>query len=123
MEYLIYVNGKKYDLPQYNMKIADKEEVIQLLNGGNQKFREKCKAMYDFCSELLGKDEIVEIIGKFEDIDPNVLNITYLEIVKAYNKPYDEYQSEELKNKLDDTGLNDIGKLLDGLSKVEKMKK
>ena len=45
MEYTVIYNGQSYDIPNYSIKISEKLEEIELLNRGNQKFKDKCKKM------------------------------------------------------------------------------
>ena len=100
MQYTVIINGISYDIPCYSISISEDLEKIELLNNGNQKFREKCKNMYDFICKILGKENSLEILGKFENSDPNTINITYLEIVKSYNKPLSDYNLENSEQKL-----------------------
>lgn len=40
--------------------------------------------MYKFESELIGKQKLSELIGDFNDCDPNDINLLYLKIVASY---------------------------------------
>ena len=122
MEYTVIYNGQSYDIPNYSIKISEKLEEIELLNRGNQKFRDKCKKMYDFIGEVLTKQVANELIGKFEDSDPNTINILYLEIVKSYNKPLADYNESEVEKRMNSDELEKMLELVKALPSIEKLK-
>lgn len=121
MEYSFIYGNKGYELPTYSMKIAEKIETVEKTNQGPSKFRDKCKSMYEFISNIIGKDNTDEIIGVFNESDPNIINLVYLEIVKQYNKPLVDYNAEETAAKLDDVGIDKITELLKALPNAEKL--
>ena len=122
MEYTVIYNGQSYDMPNYSIKISEKLEEIELLNRGNQKFRDKCKKMYDFIGEILTKHVANELIGKFEDSDPNTINILYLEIVKSYNKPLMDYNDAEVEKKINSDELGKVIELVKALPQIKELK-
>ena len=122
MEYTVIYNGQSYDIPNYSIKISEKLEEIELLNRGNQKFRDKCKKMYDFIGEVLTKQVVNELIGKFEDSDPNTINILYLEIVKSYNKPLTDYNESAVEKRINSDELEKMLELVKALPSIEKLK-
>jgi len=104
------------------MKIAEKLEKTELLNNkASENFKNKCKSMYDFCSELLGKEIVAALIGKFEESDPNEINILYLDIVKTYNKPLEDYQQAEASDKLNSMEFDKMTELLKAVAQSEKV--
>ena len=122
MEYNINRNGESYELPKYTMKIAEKLEKAELLNNkASENFKNKCKSMYDFCAELLGKEIVSTLIGKFEESDPNEINILYLDIIKTYNKPLEDYQQAEASDKLNSMEFDKMTELLKAVAQSEKV--
>lgn len=122
MEYVINRNGEEFAIPKYSMKIATKLETTELLNNkASADFKSKCKSMYDFCSEMLGKDVVISLIGKFDDSDPNEINILYLDIVKAYNKPLEQYQNEVAKEKFESMEIDKMTELFNSLANSDKV--
>lgn len=121
MEYSINYLGDTYYLPAYNFSIADKIEKQEQLNTGNSKFRDKCKGMYDLICELIG-DDIKSVIGDFQSTDPNVLNIIYLSIVRAYNKPVSDFNQEEASIALNNEQLDKIMQVLSAMDKAKNLK-
>ena len=122
MEYSIIHNGQAYDLPPYSLKIAEKLEKTELSNGSGKRFKEKCKGMYDLICELLTPDSTKEILGEFLDADPNTINIVYLEIVKQYNKPLDDYRAEKTNESLSDRNIQKLTDMLNAFEKVQNLK-
>lgn len=123
MEYTVIYNGQSYDIPNYSIKISEKLEEIELLNRGNQKFREKCKKMYDFASDILGKETVVSILGKFDESDPNGINILYLEIVKSYNKPLVDYNMQGFEEKLGDGQIDKVLEMINAIPVIKEFAK
>lgn len=121
MEYSINYLGDTYYLPAYTFSIADKIEKQEQLNTGNSRFRDKCKGMYDLICELIG-DDIKSVIGDFQSTDPNVLNIIYLSIVRAYNKPVSDFNQEEASIALNNEQLDKIMQVLSAMDKAKNLK-
>lgn len=123
MEYEIIWNGETYQIPGYSLKIADKLEEIELLNRGNQKFRDKCKKMYDFIGDILTKSIATQLLGKFDESDPNNINILYLEIVKTYNKPLVDYNKSDAEEKLNAPELDKVIELVKAIPQLKELNK
>ena len=123
MEYTVIYNGQSYDLPNYSIKISDKLEEIEISNKGTVKFKDKCKKMYDFIGEMLTKQTALEILGKFEESDPNMINIIYLEIVKSYNKPLADYNKAEVEEVMNSGDMDRILELTKALPSIKEMQK
>lgn len=121
MEYTLIKNGKSYDLPTYTLKIGAKMEAVENTNRSNASFTEKIKVIYDFCSEIIGKDNAVELVGKIDNADPNAVNILYLDIVKAYNKPLDDYNAERQSEQIDTEAFNKLMKIMGSAEKLSEM--
>ena len=105
MNYSIEFDGANYDLVPYSFVISDTLENVDAFNEGTATVREKCKKMYELESEIIGKDTFEADFGKFEDVDPNVLNILWLKIIDAYEKPLNDFQTERRSQTLDDVEL------------------
>lgn len=123
MEYTILENGKTYDLPKYNLKISAKMEVVENFKRTGASSCDKIRKMYDFIAEIIGKENAVEILGKVDDADPNYINIVYLDIVKAYNKPLTEYESERQAEQLDNDIFDKLDKLVKGVNALNTLNK
>ena len=116
MQYTIIHEGTSYDIPNYTMAIAGEIEKLEQFKMAENPFEKKCKKMYDFISDKLGKEHTVESVGEFAAADPNTINIVYLKIVASYNKPLEEYQNEQSQTKLDDAQIDKVTALLSALS-------
>ena len=117
MKYTIEFKDIDLELPNYNLDIAEALEKADKANMSESKsYREKTEILYNTISNILGKDKVVELVGKLKECDPNDIQILFLTIGHSYNKPVDEYQakqSEETMHKLE--GITDLA---DKLSKV-----
>lgn len=129
MRYFVTINNETTDLPDYTFSIADKIEEQERLNAGNGKFRDKCRGMYDLICSLVGKDKVESQIGKFPECDPNMVNIIYLDIIKAYNKPLNDYNIDENQTKfseafsaVDGEQMRKLTDLVNAMTSMEKIK-
>ena len=95
MKYEVELNNVLIELPKYNLSISDKIESVESYINSDYKFKDKCKKIYDFISFLITKEEVQNILGSLNELDPNELNILYLSVVDEYNKPTESYNSEK----------------------------
>lgn len=111
MMYSILFEGKKIDLPEYSVELATEIEALDNVEGT---LKEKLQAMYDFVYKLVG-EQTIEVIGTFEDVDPNLLNILFLNIVTTYNKPLEDYNMQQTLKVFDNPQMK---KVLDNIDKI-----
>nr|DAQ31559.1 MAG TPA: hypothetical protein [Caudoviricetes sp.] len=117
--YSIVFNGTEVNLPKYSFTIANKIEEIEISNNNaSKKFKDKCNLMYKFESELIGKQQLSELIGDFNDCDPNDINLLYLSIVASYQKPIADYNSEATESKMNDANLSKLLEVLNVVSSI-----
>lgn len=122
MNYTLNYGGESFELPPYNLSIADKLEKQEAINTGNGRFRDKCNSMYILITELLGKDTVENLIGKFVDCDPNEINIVYLLITRAYSKPLTEYTQNESFESLENPQIDKLIDLVNAFDKASRLK-
>lgn len=118
MEYKVILSDKSYDLPQYNVKISEKLEQVEKTNTSGCAIKEKLKKMHSLAVDLLGKENANEALGKFEDADPNMINVAYLSIVEAYNKPLEDFEMELNAEKLNSEVFDTFKDILSNLKEV-----
>lgn len=123
MVYTIIENGKSYDLPNYNLKISAKMEAVENFKSTAASASDKIRKMYDFITELVGKENAVEMIGKVDEADPNMINIVYLDIVRAYNKPLMDYEKERQAEQVNNEVFDKLEKLMSNLNVLQAMNK
>lgn len=125
MTYEINLNGGTIKLPKYSFKIAEKLEEQEKMNAGNSSIIDKCGSMYELFEYIFGKEKVVEILGEFNDCDPNEINILYLDIIDAYNSPLTAKQTNQTDSKLEKIGasMTKIDKVLSTLKSVEDLNK
>lgn len=122
MEYTITHNNETITLPAYIFKIAEKLEKQEAMNLGNSRFKDKCKSMYELEKELLGAGVVDTLLGKFENTDPNDINILYLKIVRAYAEPIDEFNNQNINEQLDISKADKLVEIVNALEKANTMK-
>ena len=115
--------GETIHLPDYTVDIAEKIESVMLYADTKARFRDKIKKMYDFLSNLLGKEKVVEQFGKFETCDPNDINLLFLRITDAYNRPVSDYNEDKIVEKLDKTQIDKLSKIVDSADKIKNLDK
>lgn len=115
--------GETIHLPDYTVDIAEKIESVMLYADTKAKFRDKIKKMYDFLANLLGKEKVVEQFGKFETCDPNDINLLFLRITDAYNRPVSDYNEDKIVEKLDKTQIDKLSKIVDSADKIKNLDK
>lgn len=111
-------NGSVLDLPQYSMAIAKKLENADKVNAGQQPFEKKTRAVYDVVSDIIGKDKVKENIGEFAEVDPNAVYILYMQIVREYNRPIDEFNREKLEQSLESSQVEKVTSIIDAAEKA-----
>ena len=122
MDYSMTVNGMVIELPKYTFDIAEKIERQEIVNSGTSKFKDKCKSMQTTICSIIGEDKVSETIGAFNETDPNLINIMYLELMKDYNKPIEKFNQNKLTDSLQNSGVEDITNLLNSLQNIDKLK-
>ena len=115
--------GETIHLPDYTVDIAEKIESVMLYADTKARFRDKIKKMYDFLSNLLGKEKVIEQFGKFETCDPNDINLLFLRIKDAYNRPVADYNDDKIVEKLDKTQIDKLSKIVDSADKIKNFDK
>ena len=115
--------GETIHLPDYTVDIAEKIESVMLYADTKARFRDKIKKMYDFLDKLLGKEVVVGQFGKFENCDPNDINLLFLKITDAYNRPVSDYNEDKIVEKLDKTQIDKLSKIVDSADKIKNLDK
>ena len=124
MNYNIEINGNILELPQYTISVMEKiEQVEKKTNSSSGTTKSKLQGLYNFLVDLVGEENVENAIGKFEDSDPNNINIAYLSVVRAYNKPLDDFEIKQHLEQINELNNSDIAKLGDTISKFENMTK
>lgn len=122
MTYTANFEGNIIELPDYTFNIADKLERQESVNSGNSKLKDKCKSMYDLITELIGTELITTLLGKFNESDPNRINILYLSIINAYNKPLQDFSESSVDDKINMEQIDKIVSLVSALEKAQNIK-
>ncbi len=106
---------QSYDLPARTIKLVEKFEALEKFDRlPDVGIREKFKRLHSFIVELLGKDVAKEFLqsDKFDEIDTNLLQLTYKKIVDAYEQPIKEYSTAKVQHSLDEIPLEKMTELI-----------
>jgi len=120
MDYQVEFNGDVFTLPKYNLKIAEQLEKQELYNSKpGLHFKEKCKGMYELVCTLLGQENCEKALGKFNNVDPNELNILYLSIIQTYNKPLNNFNQSIALGDIDLSSYDKLIELINAMDKAQ----
>lgn len=120
MDYQVEFNGDVFTLPKYNLKIAEQLEKQELYNSKTElHFKEKCKGMYELVCTLLGQENCEKALGKFNNVDPNELNILYLSIIQTYNKPLNNFNQSIALGDIDLSSYDKLIELINAMDKAQ----
>ena len=122
MTYTANFEGNIIELPDYTFNIADKLERQESVNYGNGKLKDKCKSMYDLITDLIGTELTTTLLRKFNESDPNRINILYLSIINAYNKPLQDFSESSVDDKINMEQIDKIVSLVSALEKAQNIK-
>lgn len=122
MDYQVEFNGDVFTLPKYNLKIAEQLEKQELYNAKPELgFKEKCRKMYELVCSLLGQENCEKALGKFNNVDPNELNILYLSIIQTYNKPLNNFNQSTALSDIDLSSYDKLIELINAMDKAQNL--
>ena len=122
MNYQINVNGSTYALPTYNIKIMQMlDEQEKKNNDASVDILDKLKSLYNTCEGLI--PNFSGIIGSFDSLYQNELNLVYLNIIQAYSEPVNSHNNDEAKTKIQDalSSIEGADKMVELIEKLEKL--
>lgn len=99
MEYTVIVNGKSYDLPKKTIAVAESLDEVLKVDSTNLKIRQKMEMLHRFSKNILGEENVKEILGTddLEKADTSALAVLVLNINEAYEKPVTEYKTDRMR--------------------------
>ncbi len=113
--------NKKIDLPKFTIAFEEKIEEIENLNKnfllGNVRRVEVLRKCYEFLSDLLTEEKLLEILesASFEDIDTKELELLFFIIKTEYERPLEEAtvkrEQEKINGIFKNTNISDIIKI------------
>jgi hypothetical protein len=121
MNYTVEMNGNVIELPKYTISVMEKIEQVENKTNSSASTKTKLQGLYEFSCNLVGKEKVEEVIGKFEEADPNDINILYLSIVREYNKPLNDFEMDKGMEQIKELNNSEITKLGDTVSKFENL--
>lgn len=109
-------NNQSYELPAKNLAVMEKlEKIMKIDSEKGLNIRQKYQKLYDFVNDILGADNVAEILnGKtLASIDVGCLEILILKIQDAYNDPVANYRAEKIANSFSQIPTDKIVALTD----------
>lgn len=118
MNYFIEFDNQEISLPQYTWEIEDKLVEADKINmSENKTSRQKGEHLYNLECELIGEDKTKEIVGgDLKSCDPNAIQVVFIKILRAYDKPIEDVNAEKEQPMLDQLGQ--ISEYADKMSKM-----
>lgn len=100
---IIASNGQSYDLPAKTIAVMDSLNNILKIDQTDLGLKQKYQKILEFAVNVLGDEAVKEILGsdKVNEIDVGELELIILKIKAAYDKPIEEYRTEQLENSLE----------------------
>lgn len=126
MQYELMYNNLGYPLPKYTAKMSKEMEEIDKQNASMSVSQDrKYKTMYDFVRKTVGSEAAMEIFetDNFEEVDLNVITISYLGIRTGYDRPL--LQAKRVANSIaideNDKTVQTIMKILEKPEELNKL--
>lgn len=119
MRYSIAWEGKTYNLAPYTVKIAGQFENASVVSNSDATMSEKLNAVCTALYSALGSEVSQEILGDFDNADPNEVSILFLTVAREYERPMREFTE---KQKMLNIGTDDLGKVTELVEAIEKLK-
>lgn len=118
MNYFIEFDNQEISLPQYTWEIEDKLVEADKINmSENKTSRQKGEHLYNLECELLGEDKLKDLVGgDIKSCDPNAIQVVFIKILRAYDKPIEDVNAEKEQPMLDQLGQ--ISEYADKMSKM-----
>lgn len=99
MEYVLNKDSGSYPLPKLTLAIRENMDALnKKIANTNIALSERIKAQHDFIVGTIGAEATKEILGtdNINEMDVNELCILYIDICKAYDKPFNEAKKTEI---------------------------
>ena len=119
MVYTVIINDRSYDLPSKTLKVVEEmERVSKIDEQKGLSIREKYKKLYGFIVGLVGTENANEILGSdnIDEVDLCEVTLTFKKIMDAYDKPLEEYQSQQIEDKLRQLPMDQVSNITGALN-------
>lgn len=130
MNYILEFNNEEVNLPTYSFDILEKmEKADKVFMSENKTQREKLEYLYKLECELIGDDKLKDLVGgDIKSCDPNAIQVIFILIIRAYDKPIDDVNAQETEGTMEQLGqvaefAEQMNKVPETVGKVNRMKK
>lgn len=113
MVYTIIHNRKSYDLPKKTISVMDEIDRCLKIDSSGLSLRDRFDQLRLFLVNILGEDNVVEILGSndLDEIDLSDITITFKKVVDAYEKPVNDYNNGKTREALSQIPFDKIAQL------------
>lgn len=130
MNYILEFNNEEIKLPTYSFDILEKmEKADKVFMSENKTQREKLEYLYKLECELIGDDKLKDLVGgDIKSCDPNAIQVIFILIIRAYDKPIDDVNAQETEGTMEQLGqvaefAEQMNKVPETVGKVNRLKK
>lgn len=130
MNYILEFNNEEVNLPTYSFDILEKmEKADKVFMSENKTQREKLEYLYKLECELIGDDKLKDLVGgDIKSCDPNAIQVLFILIIRAYDKPIDDVNAQETEGTMEQLEqvaefAEQMNKVPETVGKVNRMKK
>lgn len=130
MNYILEFNNEEVNLPTYSFDILEKmEKADKVFMSENKTQREKLEYLYKLECELIGEDKLKDLVGgDIKSCDPNAIQVLFILIIRAYDKPIDDVNAQETEGTMEQLEqvaefAEQMNKVPETVGKVNRMKK
>lgn len=130
MNYILEFNNEEVNLPTYSFDILEKmEKADKVFMSENKTQREKLEYLYKLECELIGDDKLKDLVGgDIKSCDPNAIQVIFILIIRAYDKPIDDVNAQETEGTMEQLEqvaefAEQMNKVPETVGKVNRMKK
>lgn len=99
MSAAINVDGTVYELPKFTLAVAERNQTV----GKTTDLREKAAKMFDFLGDVLGRENVSEIVDgdTYEEADLAAMTNLFVKVNTAYTNAMNEESDNNLQNKIE----------------------
>ena len=126
MEYYAELNGREYPLPPYTNSVRSKiERIAADDNSDKLDTGKKFENKYRFIKELIGEEAAKEVFGtdNIDEIDLNVITISYVRILHSYDRSITELEQESKMSSISPEDRELVMELIKNAGNIQELDK
>ena len=120
--YSIIIDGQRYELTDYTEALEQRIQDEQKKMHADIPISEKRRIQKNFIRDVVRDEGIIDKIASGK-ADPNFTNRVYCLAVKAYVEPAEQFEADNMRQKLENSGLDKLIELMNSAGNAEKLQK